>query len=444
MQKGDSGLNIGPLNTPPTKDLHGRQFSNLNDTYMLPSMIDQDESIRLDKQGVALKIAMGGLYFCPNVVERLLYPIEGNQQRVLDVGCGTGMWATDMACRFPHVSVLGIDLTPPTHDPGKHPPNLQFQTYDANRGMSPFHGQFDFIQMRCMGSGLYDTTKTIEELMLSLKPGGFLTLMDGDPVNFRSGEGKAIPMAKVSGEDAKPSVSEDGSWLIRMCHESHTASKIAGSDMIYHHKLIDLGLWNHPLCDPNTAGAASIYLPLGPWDTGMCCIELIDDTSMSRIDPDPVNTRKLQIVGTLMQQAFLTIHLAFHPIILKYGVERNTVEEWSLKTDYELRNFTHKMRVRYRCCWARRRSLDGPLAPSLPNHPGFSPLPSAISSLPLLKDNQEPRDQGKDIESAYPGIEVYTSQEQATAELEKRNEAIGILPKAEVERAWERKQSVAC
>ncbi|PVF93104.1 hypothetical protein CPB86DRAFT_877415 [Serendipita vermifera] len=370
---------------------------------------------------------MGGLYFCPDVVERTLYPIEGTQQRVLDVGCGTGMWAVDMARRFPHVSVLGIDMAPLTHEPEKHPANLQFQTYNVNCGMSPFYGQFDFIQMRCVVNGLDDGAKTIEELLLSLKPGGFLTLIDGDPVNFVSKEGKAMLMAKVSEEDTEPSVSEDGSWFIRMCHEAHTASKVAGSDMIHGHKLIDLGLWNYSLCDPNTAGAASIYAPIGPWDT----------------DVDPVKARKLQTIGTLIQQVFLKVHLAYHPILLKYGVERNTVEQWSRNTDHELRNLTHKMRVRYRCCWARRRSLDGPSAPSLPDHPGFSPLPSAISNLPFLNVNSGRDDQVKEIESAYPGIEVYTSQEQAYAEMEKRNEAMRVLPKADVEKAWERKQRLA-
>jgi hypothetical protein len=31
-------------------------------------------------------IAMDGLYFCPDVVERLLYPRDGEKNRVLDVG----------------------------------------------------------------------------------------------------------------------------------------------------------------------------------------------------------------------------------------------------------------------------------------------------------------------------------------------------------------------
>jgi hypothetical protein len=39
-----------------------------------------------NKQGLAIKIAMDGLYFCPDVVERLLYPKEGETKKILDVG----------------------------------------------------------------------------------------------------------------------------------------------------------------------------------------------------------------------------------------------------------------------------------------------------------------------------------------------------------------------
>jgi hypothetical protein len=39
-----------------------------------------------NKQGLAIKIAMDGLYFCPDVVERLLHPKEGEIKKVLDVG----------------------------------------------------------------------------------------------------------------------------------------------------------------------------------------------------------------------------------------------------------------------------------------------------------------------------------------------------------------------
>jgi methylase of polypeptide subunit release factors len=37
-------------------------------------------------------------------------PLGKNPQRILDVGTGTGIWAIDMAERYPSAEVLGIDL----------------------------------------------------------------------------------------------------------------------------------------------------------------------------------------------------------------------------------------------------------------------------------------------------------------------------------------------
>jgi SAM-dependent methyltransferase len=39
-------------------------------------------------------------------------PIVSNPQKILDVGCGTGIWAIDMADKYPSADVLGIDLSP--------------------------------------------------------------------------------------------------------------------------------------------------------------------------------------------------------------------------------------------------------------------------------------------------------------------------------------------
>lgn len=37
-------------------------------------------------------------------------PIGKNPQRILDVGTGTGIWAIDMADKYPSAQVLGTDL----------------------------------------------------------------------------------------------------------------------------------------------------------------------------------------------------------------------------------------------------------------------------------------------------------------------------------------------
>jgi SAM-dependent methyltransferase len=39
-------------------------------------------------------------------------PIGKTPQRILDVGCGTGIWAIDAADKYPSAEVLGIDLSP--------------------------------------------------------------------------------------------------------------------------------------------------------------------------------------------------------------------------------------------------------------------------------------------------------------------------------------------
>jgi hypothetical protein len=39
-----------------------------------------------DEQDLAIRLTLGGLYFCPEVIERLLYPVEGTTKKVLDVG----------------------------------------------------------------------------------------------------------------------------------------------------------------------------------------------------------------------------------------------------------------------------------------------------------------------------------------------------------------------
>jgi hypothetical protein len=50
--------------------------------------------------------------------------------------------------------------------------------------------------------------------------------------------------------------------------EAWTACMIAGSSLEEAQRLQDIGLWDHPLCDPKTAGGGCMWLPIGPWAKG--------------------------------------------------------------------------------------------------------------------------------------------------------------------------------
>ncbi|PVF94111.1 hypothetical protein CPB86DRAFT_789361 [Serendipita vermifera] len=360
-------------NAQPVKELYGRQYNNINEQYQLPSATDEEEATRLTCN---MHIAIG---------------------KVWPLRCGTGRWAIEMAHRFPHVSVLGLDLVPHLQAPDE-PENVRFQTYDINKGMSQFHGQYDMIQMRCALAGITNSESTVKDLLMSLKPGGLLMVMEGDRL-VEADRIKLVAVAKVEGSETDSSANDNESWLARILHEAATGNALNGADVAQSYDAFDHGLWSHPLCDPETARAASVFVPVGPWAT----------------DPDPVKSRKLQIVGALMQQAFLSLHAAFRPLFLQHGLEEASVDEWIRKATQEIQTMNPRVWGRLRYCWGRRRSADGSPAPAPPN--------------PL----------GSDLEAPYPAIEIYRTQEEAMEAARRRNES-RIPPKAEVEKAWEKKQ----
>ena len=65
-----------------------------------PSQIELD---RLDLQHHVIKLLLNG--------EIHLAPLD-NPRRILDIGTGTGLWAIEMADRYPNATVTGTDLSP--------------------------------------------------------------------------------------------------------------------------------------------------------------------------------------------------------------------------------------------------------------------------------------------------------------------------------------------
>src|SRR5579871_605328 len=95
----------------PRRRLFGREYT-AGIPYALPS--DLGEMNRLDFQHFVLRQAFKGNYAAP-----LHAPSS-----ILDVGCGTGRWAKEMALIFPGANVVGLiskNLSPTSKDRVAHP-----------------------------------------------------------------------------------------------------------------------------------------------------------------------------------------------------------------------------------------------------------------------------------------------------------------------------------
>jgi hypothetical protein len=66
----------------------------------------------------------------------------------------TSRRAIEMAQKFPHCDVLGLDLAPVPWESDNMPSNCRFEIGNINLGISHYHGCFDLIRVQCIGSGV--------------------------------------------------------------------------------------------------------------------------------------------------------------------------------------------------------------------------------------------------------------------------------------------------
>lgn len=109
--------------------------------------------------------------------ELYVAPLPPQPQRILDVGTGTGIWACEIADKFPEASVVGTDLSP--IQPLWVPPNLQFYIDDAESNwLFGDAEKFDFIHGRALCGGIADWPKFYAQAYQNLKPGAWMEMKD--------------------------------------------------------------------------------------------------------------------------------------------------------------------------------------------------------------------------------------------------------------------------
>ncbi|KAG5815068.1 hypothetical protein H9Q74_011915, partial [Fusarium xylarioides] len=123
---------------------NGRRYHAFREgQYVLPN--DDQEQQRLDLQHHIWRLLLGGaLHTAP-----LPNPDSPDEYRILDLGCGTGIWAIEMADEYPNATVAGVDLSP--IQPDWVPGNCMFHVDDYEDEWTYRESEkFDYIHGRAL------------------------------------------------------------------------------------------------------------------------------------------------------------------------------------------------------------------------------------------------------------------------------------------------------
>ncbi|PMD12025.1 S-adenosyl-L-methionine-dependent methyltransferase [Hyaloscypha hepaticicola] len=173
LDDGDSGFDTGENWTDSLassirnyRKAYGRTYHSFKEgKYNVPN--DEKEQSRLDLQNHLFMLTLDG--------KLQLAPISKNIHNCLDVGTGTGIWATDFADAYPNAKVTGTDLSP--IQTTWVPPNVEFLIDDAEEPWA-FPEKFDFVHARQMVGSFASWPKFIEAAFEGINPGGWIELQD--------------------------------------------------------------------------------------------------------------------------------------------------------------------------------------------------------------------------------------------------------------------------
>ncbi|KAF7594821.1 hypothetical protein BBP40_008151 [Aspergillus hancockii] len=147
---------------------NGRRYHKFREgEYLFPN--DEIEQDRMDMLHHIYRLMLGG-GLCRA-------PISQAPQCILDIGTGTGIYALDIADKFPSAEILGIDLSP--IQPDWVPPNCKFLVDDVeDEWLYSDRKQFDYIHLRNMAGSISNWDRLFMQAFAHTKPGGYIEIQE--------------------------------------------------------------------------------------------------------------------------------------------------------------------------------------------------------------------------------------------------------------------------
>ncbi|KAK9696622.1 hypothetical protein K7432_012354 [Basidiobolus ranarum] len=149
-------------------NLQQRLYHDTEAPYPLPN--DVEEVGRLNLQHHLFRYLLQSNYIAP---------VSPDAKRILDVGCGSGIWCQEVSQTFPEAQFYGIDIS----DVNKATvtmPNFTFVNGDILKGLPFPDDYFDFVYQRAVVTGIPANKWEFvcKELVRVVKPGGWVELLE--------------------------------------------------------------------------------------------------------------------------------------------------------------------------------------------------------------------------------------------------------------------------
>ncbi|CAG8536881.1 10678_t:CDS:2 [Ambispora leptoticha] len=211
--------------------INGRRYHTLSESAYFGAN-DDEEAYRLSRYHDAIKEIWGGLFNSP-VEEKL-----SNGARVIDIGCGSGIWILDMAQRYPKSKFVGIDISPilPTEN---LPPNVKFIQYNVLDGIPCEDSSFDLVHQKFLVGAYTESQweeKVIPEIIRLARPDGWIELLEGDIIISNGSVTQRVARALHDFMKSRGLYANIGKEVPRMLERTNAFSEIRNQ-----HKIIKLG-----------------------------------------------------------------------------------------------------------------------------------------------------------------------------------------------------------
>lgn len=213
------------------------------ESYMLPC--DETEQDRLDFFHAVFKVALRST--------QLLHVRPKSNGRFLDLGCGTGIWAIELANAYPDAYVLGLDIS--AIQPESIPLNCVFKApFDYELPWLIGEGQWDIIHMRMGCGSVMDWPNLYGRIFNHLRCGAWFEQLEIDfepRCNSRSLEGTWLHFwyqsLKAATKRSKREITHSPEQTV------HWLQEAGFSDISHEEVVLPLNPWKQPIHDREVA-----------------------------------------------------------------------------------------------------------------------------------------------------------------------------------------------